>query len=79
MDHCLAYNSSRLNSVTIAPNIFINVPFLLTENTEVCNFTDDNTAYKCSPQVAKTLRLIEKDTMTEKASVYDFKKKFKTL
>ena len=43
-------------------NIFINDLFLFITNTEICNFADDNTLFKCSPNLSILFKALEKDT-----------------
>ena len=43
-------------------NIFINDLFLFITNTGICNFADDNTLFKCSPNLSILFKALEKDT-----------------
>ena len=43
-------------------NIFINDLFLFIVNTEICNFADDNTIYKCSTNLQDVFKALELDT-----------------
>ena len=42
-------------------NIFINDLFLFIKRSDICNFADDNTLYKCGPNLSKIFKCIEED------------------
>ena len=46
---------------TLLFNIFINDIFLFLQETEVCNFADDNTLFACDTSVEKVLSKLNKD------------------
>lgn len=43
-------------------NIFINDMFLFVEESDVCNFADDNTLYSCGTKIAQILDPLKQDT-----------------
>ena len=42
-------------------NIFINDIFIIIEETNICNFADDNSIYACDTTLSKILKRLEHD------------------
>ena len=63
MDKYHLRSTSRLSIGPLFFNIYLNDLFVFLEKTQICNYVDDTTIYKCGPKIKTILNHLERDAL----------------